>query len=136
MRNSKLHIIVRSILLCSVVFFSTGFTTIVKYCSMSQSSECCCESDHSSTAAAQSNGPSVADEDSSCFIVKVVGGLNDIKAPATSEFSIKMLAIDAILLVPEVIAPTTPTHFLSLAYTDDVAPPNGNICICNSLLLI
>lgn len=136
MRYLKLHISVRIILLCSIIFFSTGFTTVIKYCSMSQSSECCCESEHSDNAATQSKEPSVSDQNSSCLTVKVIGGLNEIKAPVTSESSIKMLAINTILSVSELIALPTPTHFLSLAYTDDVAPPNGDICIRISFLLI
>jgi hypothetical protein len=136
MMYAKLHITIRIILLVAVVFFSTGFTSVVKYCSMSQSSECCCESDHSDNTAAQTNEPAVSDQNSPCLTVKVIGGLNDIKAPVTSESSIKILAIDAIPLVSDFITLPTPTHFLSLAYTDDVAPPNGDICIRIGSLLI
>lgn len=136
MTNSKLHMTVRILLLCAVVFFSTGFTTVVKYCSMSQSSECCCESDHSENAAIPRNELSIGEQIPSCLTVKVIGGLNEIKAPVTSESSIKMLAIDAVLTVSEFIALPTPTHFLSFAYTDDVAPPSGDICIRISSLLI
>ena len=136
MRYLKLHMAVRIILLCSVIFFSTGFTTIVKYCSMSQSSECCCESEHSDNAGAPSNEPSISDQSTSCVTVKVIGGLNGIKAPVTSESSIKILAMNTVFSVTELIALPTPTHLLSLAYTDDVAPPNSDICIRISSLLI
>jgi hypothetical protein len=68
--------------------------------------------------------------------VKVIGGLNEIKAPVTSESSIKMPAIDVTLSASELIALPTPRRFISLAYTDDVAPPNGDICIRISSLLI
>jgi hypothetical protein len=127
---------VRIVLLIAVVFFSSGFTTIVKYCSMSQSSECCCEADHSDNTATQTNEPSVSDQNSSCLTVKVIGGLNDIKATIIPESSVKMLVMDAVLLDSDVLALQTPTRSLSLTYTDDVAPQDGDICIRISSLLI
>jgi hypothetical protein len=136
MINSKLHMTIRIILLVTVVLFSSGFTTIVKYCSMSQSSECCCESDHSDNAATQSNEPSVNDQNSSCLTVKVIGGLNDIKATVTSEISAKLLTVEAIPSSFEIVPLLLPTQSLSLIYTDDIAPPNEDICIRVSSLLI
>jgi hypothetical protein len=136
MKNSKLHMTLSSTLLIAVVFFSSGFTTIVKYCSMSQSSECCCESEHSDNKTPQTNEPSVTDQNSSCFTVKVIGGLNDINSTVTTESSVKMLAIDAISFDSEITPLSIPIHSLSLTYTDDVAPPNGDICIRISSLLI
>lgn len=119
-----------------MLFFSSGFTTIVKYCSMSQSSECCCESDHSDNAAAQTNESSVGDQNSPCLTVKVIGGLNDIKATVTSESSAKLLAVETIPLNFEAVPLPIPTHSLSFTYTDDIAPPNEDICIRISSLLI
>ena len=127
---------VRIIILCSVIFFSTGFTTIVKYCSMSQSSECCCESDHTDIAATQTNEPSVSNQHSSCLTVKVIGGLNEIKATVASEESAKLLAVEIVPLNFEALPLPLPTRSLSFTYTDDVAPPNGDICVRISSLLI
>ena len=136
MKASKLHRIVRIILLCAVIFFSTGFTTVIKYCSMSHSSECCCESDHSENTATKRTELAIGDQTPPCMTVKVIGGLNDIKAPGSSESSTKIPAVDALPLVSEIITLPTPTHFLSHLYTDDVAPPIGDICIrINSLLI-
>jgi hypothetical protein len=137
MKYSKLHMTLRIVLLIAVIFFSSGFTTIVKYCSMSQSSECCCcESDHSDNSAAQSNEPSVSDQTPSCLTVKVIGGLNEIKAPAASETSTKLLDVETIPLNFEAVPLPLPAHSLSLNYTDDGAPPNEDICIRISSLLI
>jgi|WetSurMetagenome_2_1015567.scaffolds.fasta_scaffold610129_1 hypothetical protein len=128
---------IRIILLVTVVLFSSGFTTIVKYCSMSQSSECCCcESDHSDTTAAQTKEPSVSDQTPSCLTVKVIGGLNEIKAPGTSETSTKLLAVETIPLNINIVPLPLPAHLISLNYTDDCAPPNEDICIRISSLLI
>jgi hypothetical protein len=137
MTYTTLHMTIRIILLVTVVFFSSGFTTIVKYCSMSQSSECCCcESDHSDNAATQSNEPSINDQNSSCLTVKVIGGLNEIKATVTSESSETIQAIDAVPFSSDIITLPTPTHSLALTYSNDIAPPNGDICIRISSLLI
>ncbi len=134
MRYSKLHITVNIILLGTVVFFSTGFTTIVKYCSMSQSSDCCCESDHSDKSATQANEPSVSAQN--CITIKVIGGLNEIKAPVNPELSEKTLISDAVNIDSHVISLSTPTYSLSLAYPDDIAPPQGDIYIRIRSLLI
>jgi len=128
--------IVKITLLSTMIFFSSGFTTIVKYCSMSQSSECCCESDHSDNAATQTNEPSVNDQNSSCLTVKVIGGLNEIKATVTSEASAKLLAVETVPLNFEAVPLPLPTHSLLFTYTDDSAPPNKDICIRISSLLI
>ena len=103
---------------------------------MSQSSECCCESEHSDNAATQSKEPSVSDQNSSCLTVKVIGGLNEIKATVASEASAKLLAVETIPLNFEAIPLPLPTHALSFTYTDDNAPPNEDICIRISSLLI
>lgn len=134
MRYPKLHMTARIILLCSVIFFSTGFTTIVKYCSMSQSSESCCESDHSNNSAAQENELSVTAQN--CCTVKVIGGLNEIKATLDSEESAKLLAVEIVPLNYESLPLSLPARSLSFTYTDDIAPPNGDICIRISSLLI
>ena len=103
---------------------------------MTQSSECCCESEHSDNATTQSNEPSVSDQNSSCLTVKVIGGLNEIKATVASEVSVKSLAVETIPVNLEAIPLPIPTHSLSVTYTDDIAPPNGDICIRISSLLI
>ena len=103
---------------------------------MTQSSECCCESNHSDNAATQSNEPSVSDQNSSCLTVKVIGGLNEIKSTVASEESAKLLAVETIPLNFETVPLQFPSQSLSFAYTDDIAPPNEDICICISSLLI
>lgn len=136
MTNSKLHITIRITLLVAVVLFSSGFTTIVKYCSMSQSSECCCESDHSDIATTHTNELSVSDQNPSCLTVKVIGGLNDINATVNSEILGKLLTAEIVPLNFEAIPLLLPTKSLSITYTDDSAPPNEDICIRISSLLI
>ena len=103
---------------------------------MSQSSECCCEADHSDNTSARTNEPSISDQNPSCLTVKVIGGLNEIKATAASEESAKILAVETIPLRFEAIPLLLPTHSLSFTYTDDNAPPNEDICIRISSLLI
>ena len=133
MKSPKLYITVKVVLLAAVIFFSSGFTTIVKYCSMSRSSQCCC-SEH---PAAQSKGLSLNGLNPSCMTVKVIGGLSGTKATITPESSLKPLAIAAI--VPSFCAFSfLSATSLSLAaiYTNDAAPPGVEIYIRIGSLLI
>jgi hypothetical protein len=101
---------------------------------MSQSSESCCDSDHSNNSAAKENEFSVTAQN--CCTVKVIGGLNEIKATLASEESAKLLVVETVPLNFETLPLSLPTRSLSFTYTDDIAPPNGDICIRISSLLI
>jgi hypothetical protein len=134
MMYSKFHMTIRIILLVAVVFFSTGFTSVVKYCSMSHSSECCCEADHSDDSATQPVKQVAVGKN--CVTVKVVGGLSDTKATVNSETFSKSLAItvNASVLVENSLL--TPTHSFTHSFTNDLPPPQGDICIRISSFLI
>lgn len=103
---------------------------------MSQSSECCCGSDQCDNTTSQSNELSVRDQNPSCLTLKVIGGLNDIRATVSSESSLKPLAVDNALVHPDFNMAITLVSPLSYLHTDDIAPPNEDICIRNSSLLI
>jgi hypothetical protein len=103
---------------------------------MNQSSECCCESDHSDNAATKTNELSVSDQNSSCLTVKVIGGLNDINATVNSEILGKLLTAETVPLNFEAVPLPLPIRSLLFTYTDDIAPPNEDICIRISSLLI
>ena len=92
--------------------------------------------EHSDNTAKQTNEPSVGDQNSQCLTVKVIGGLNEIKATIASEVSAKLLAVENVPLNLEAVRLPIPTHSLSLTYTDDIAPPNKDIYIRISSLLI
>ncbi|RPI06110.1 MAG: hypothetical protein EHM64_04135 [Ignavibacteriae bacterium] len=87
-------------------------------------------------SAAQTNEPSVGDQNSSCLTVKVIGGLNEIKATVASEESAKLPAVETVPLNFEAMPLPLPTRSLSFTYTEDSAPPNEDICIRISSLLI
>jgi hypothetical protein len=136
MNYSKLQIPVKIILLCSVMFFSTGFTAVVKYCSMSQSSECCCESAHANDTTPPSDVPSLRDQNSSCLTIKIIGGLNEIKATLTSDASENLHILETVPLSSDGLLLPAPTRFLAFTYSNNIAPPNGDICIRIGVLLI
>jgi len=134
MISSKLHMTIRIFLLVTIVFFSTGFTSIVKYCSMCQSSACCCETDRSDNTSTDHSKQLVIGQN--CMTVKVVGGLSDTKATVNSETFVKSFAIDVNASVSVENSLLTPTHSFSHSFTNDLPPPQGDICILISSLLI
>jgi hypothetical protein len=101
---------------------------------MSESSRCCCESDHSDKSAAQTNEQSITTQN--CMMVKVIGGLNEIKATVASEESTKLLTVETVPFNFEAVPLPLSTRSPSFTYTDDSAPPNEDICIRISSLLI
>ena len=135
MKISNLHSITGIILLSSMLFFSSGFTAIVKFCTMSKCSECCCESDESGNSAApEKEQPGI--QSPSCLTIKIVGGLNDIKAAGPTDVSEKMLAINStpLLAVAEPLPVPVPNTFLH--QTNGVGPPKEEIYIRVGSLLI
>lgn len=134
MRSSKLHMTIRIILLVVVLFFSSGFTSVVKYCSMSHSSECCCKSDRSENTATQPDKQLAVGQN--CVTVKIVGGLSDTKATLNSETFAKSLTINVIALFSAENSVSTPSHSFTHSFTNDLPPPHGDICIRISSLLI
>lgn len=134
MMSSKLHMTIRVLLLVAVVFFSTGFTSVVKYCTMSHSSECCCESDHSDdTAPLPAKQLTVGQN---CVTVKIVGGLSDTKATVNSETFAKPLTMDIVALISVENPVSSFTLSFPHSFTNDLPPPNGDICIRVKSLLI
>ena len=133
MKSPKLYMIVKVVLLTAVIFFSSGFTTILKYCAMSRSSQCCC-SEH---PAAQSKGLSLNGLNPSCMTVKVIGGLSGTKATITPKSFIKSLTIVAIVPHSGAISfLSAASHSLSANYANDAAPPGAEIYIRIGSLLI
>jgi hypothetical protein len=125
---------IRIILLVAVLFFSSGFTSVVKYCSMSRSSECCCKSDRSDNTSTDHDKQLVIGKN--CMTVKVVGGLSDTKATVNSETYAKSLTMDVVAMISVENSVSTPTHSFTHSFTDDLPPPYGDICIRISSLLI
>jgi hypothetical protein len=134
MISSKIHIILRAIILIAVFLFSSGFTVIVKYCSMSQSSECCCcDNDHRTS---KNEDLSINDQAPSCLTMKVIGGLSDTKATLTPESSTEMIGCVALLIPDDTILPKPSVLSIDLFQTDGSPPPGQEIYIRDAALLI
>jgi hypothetical protein len=101
---------------------------------MSHTSECCCESDHSDDTATQPDKQLAVGQN--CLTVKVVGGLSDTKATVNSETFAKLLTLDPVALFSVEKSLLTPTHSWTHSFANDLPPPNGDICIRISSLLI
>jgi hypothetical protein len=133
---SKPHLMIRVIFLCVMFLYSTGFTYVVRYCSMSQSSECCCNSAHDGATPAQSRAHTITAQYPSCFTVKVLGGLNDVKGVVSAEFSGKSTIAFAVALEYAAIPQQVPALSLAPVYTGDLPPPLTDIYLRVGTLLI
>ena len=138
MKKNIYHIAVRVLLIVVMSLTSTGFTTVLGYCSMSKSSVCCCDSDHSGKTPAPSSVQIVEPSDFSCYSVRIVGGLNDIGGvvPEIVALKVSLAALDAV--APEFLS-TPPTRdiavILPLDFRDE-PPAKSDICILVRSLLI
>jgi hypothetical protein len=132
------HIAVRVLLIVVMSLTSTGFTTVLGYCSMTKSSTCCCDSEHSGKATTHSNAQTIESPDFSCYSLRIAGGLNDIGGIISDNVALK-----ASLAVVEAITPVfqntltidAASLLLPLDFRD-VSPPKSDICILVRSLLI
>lgn len=136
MRTSAIHIALRAVLLCAFGVYSMGITTVVKYCSMSDSSECCCAPLHSGPGVGGTRQLSVDGETPTCFSITVLGGLHDTKATITSDYSPKSLVVDATVSGDAISGLTLPDHVSVPHVFDDHAPPAVEIFLLTGSLLI
>jgi len=132
------HIAVRVLLIVVMSLTSTGFTTVLGYCSMSKSSVCCCESDHSGKTTAPSSVQIVESPDFPCYSVRIAGGLNDIGGVVSEIVALKvsLAALDAV--APEFLSTlhkSDITVILPLDFRDE-PPAKSDINILISSFLI
>jgi hypothetical protein len=113
-----------------------GVTTILKYCTMSQSSECCCSSEEHGAATDRSATPSVNDLDLKCNVQFVAGGVNPVALNVSGDASVKSSSLDLIPVDSVIIPLPAVSHQRILAHANDIAPPGGDLCIRNCTLLI
>jgi hypothetical protein len=99
---------------------SSGFTTVVKYCSMTKSSVCCCGSENACKSEVPVGTSTIESPDSKCFSEKIVGGLNDIDAVMSQEVSGK-----AIVLVVEAEAPVFQSSIVALQSPSFILPESS-----------
>jgi hypothetical protein len=137
MKTIVLHTAVRLVLLVVMCASSMGFTTILSYCTMSHSSECCCSNEENGQGTTnRSATPSIGDLSVDCNIQIVAGGVNPVALNVTADASVKSMTLDLIPSDPGVVPLPVVPHLSILAHANDIAPPVGDICIRDRALLI
>lgn len=138
MNKTNFHRTTRILLTIVMMATSMGFTTIVGYCSMTESPVCCCDSECSSDVIIPSNVTSIEQPNSPCYSVKVVGGLSEISGvvPEIASLKSSMVTIEAITPVFQNTLPLTNTDSRLPLDFRDVTPSKSDIYIQISSFLI
>lgn len=113
-----------------------GVTSILTYCTMSHSSECCCSKDQNGAATRRSEAASIDYLNVDCNIQIVAGGVNPVALNVSTESSVKSLTSDLMPVDSGIVPLPVVSHLRILAHANDIAPPEGDICIRNRALLI
>ncbi|MHB1051115.1 MAG: hypothetical protein ACYC09_13635 [Bacteroidota bacterium] len=92
MKKIKFHKAIHLLLLVVMMLTSTGFSTVVGYCSMSNSSVCCCDMEQTRKQATSSKSLTIKSITYTCYSEKVAGGVNDVKAIYNFEIVQKQLS--------------------------------------------
>ena len=79
-KKKKFHKAIQILLLVVMMLTSTGFSTVVGYCSMSKSSVCCCDMEQTCKGTTPSKTLIIKSVKFACYSEKVAGGVNDVKA--------------------------------------------------------
>lgn len=131
------HRAVRGVVLLLLTLSAVGFTTVVQYCTMSRSPECCCTSEQENHPAKPVPGTSLGDLDISCDVRIVAGGLTPVALNTMSDATAQLLAADLAALESESVDPLhTFTSHHPFMHSDDTAPPPVDIYIRTCSLLI
>jgi hypothetical protein len=114
-----------------------GFTTILTYCTMSRSSECCCSDGETDQATAnRAATPSIGGLSVNCNIQIVAGGVNPVAMNVSAAVTVTSLAFDRIPAPSGIhLLPVVP-HFRIPVHANDIAPPSGDIVIRDRALLL
>ena len=115
---------------------SMGVTTMLTYCTMSRSSECCCTSEQRGAATDRSETPSVDYMNVDCNILIVAGGVNPVALNVSGDTPVKTLSPDLIHVAPGIVPLPVVSHQRIPAHANDIAPPGGDLCIRHRALLI
>ena len=138
MTRQLLNTLFCAILVVAVGLSAMGLTRTVGYCSMSDSTECCCGNDRNCDLPAPLTGLSFTSVANSCYSVRTVGGLNEITAVSSPENVTKQLPFHSIVEFTPTSGHDLSHHFASLNYlrSDHSPPPDCEIYIQTHSLLI
>jgi len=135
MRAGISHIAVRFGLLVVMCASSMGVTTVLKYCTMSQSSECCCSDDIGSPKS-RPGAPPLEYRNIFCNIQIVAGGVNPVALNVAADASPKIPTSGLAPADPGIPSLPFATTQQFPAHASDIAPPWDDATIRNCALLI
>lgn len=131
------HSAVRGVVLLLMALSAVGFTTVVHYCTMSHSSECCCTSEHEKNPAKPTTGTWLGDRNFSCDVRVVAGGLTPVALNTISDATARTVIADFAALESGFVEPLPPfTQHHPVTHSDNTAPPRAEIYIRTCSLLI
>jgi len=138
MTRQLLNTLFCAILVVAVGVSAVGFTRTVGYCSMSDSTECCCGNDKKCELPASQTGLSFTSVANACYSVRTVGGLNEIAAVSSPENPTKQVTSHSIVAVAPTSGHDLSHRLASLIYfrSDHSPPPDCEIYIQTHSLLI
>ncbi len=136
MRRLTENIAVRTVILTLMIVTALGYTTVIHYCTMSQSSECCCAAEHQNHRTPSSTGPSFEGQSESCDLHIVAGGLTPVALNTSSDVQVNAPVPETGLLDYAVLVTATTSTIPSYAHADDIAPPKVDIYVRDGALLI
>ncbi|MGE5315454.1 MAG: hypothetical protein ACM3Q4_12230 [Acidobacteriota bacterium] len=133
MKTTTLHTFLTVLTLAVMTLTSTGFTAVVRYCTMGDIAECCCEEMQTVPVP---DAPTVKAPEMSCNVQTIAGGRNEIDATVQSIAADAAPALDVVLSgydASQMAAPEFPCPLFTL---DHAAPPGVDIYIrVNSFLI-
>ncbi len=136
MRRLIENIAVRTVILALIIVSSLGYTTVIHYCTMSQSFECCCAAGQKNPPASSSTGASLGGRSEPCDVQIVAGGLTPVAMNTYSDVQVKAPVPETGLLDYAVLVTATTSTIPSYAHADDIAPPKVDIYVRDGALLI
>ena len=138
MIRQPLNTLFCAILVVAVGLSAMGLTRTVGYCSMSDSTECCCGNDRNCDLPAPLTGLSFTSVANSCYSVRTVGGLNEMTAVSSPENLTKQQPFHSIVELTPTSGHDLSHHLASLNYlrSDHSPPPDCEIYIQTHSLLI
>jgi len=129
------HIAARVVVLMLMSVSALGYTAVLQYCTMSHSFGCCCPSERQDQSESSANS-TLGDEQVSCNIQIVIGGLTPVALNASSEVSAKSADLHLPAADSGVFSFPVVPHLPLLAHASDIAPPKVDIYIRSGALLI
>jgi hypothetical protein len=133
MSYRRVHIVLKVLALAALVFYSTGATVVVRYCTMSESAECCCKAERNASNAAPSM---LSLQVAGCLSVQVVGGLDETRGTITPNELAKDAGRTVIAIAAPVNLELSVSSLLSHLPSVQPSPPQLDICLSGCTLLI